>query len=155
MITVRRVALGAVTSGQRTQSITIRSLVSDSRPQRTCLRARFSDRTSLELETDSHLDLEGRRTILADRAANSLDLEPIDVAQGLTRLAQRIVDRFEDALVGHANHFDDFVGLVRHKTPFHGIFIAHGPVTPSQARWQAIYLLAICGDRSMSGPRDR
>ena len=86
---------------------------------------------SLQPETDSHLDLERQLAVLADRAASIFDLEPVDIAQGLARLGDRVADRLLDAVVGHPDHFNNFVGFVRHEiSPC--VRAADGALAPSR-----------------------
>src|SRR5882757_4211017 len=71
-------------------------------------------RLALEAKANAHFDLELQFAVV-DRAANILHFKPIDIAQGLARLAHRVAHSLMDAVVRNTNDLDDLVGLVRHK----------------------------------------
>src|SRR5713101_433305 len=90
----------------------------ETKPVRTLRRrrnyaGRRSDGSALEAETNPHFDLE-LQLLAANRAADILNLEPVDVAQRLARFAQRVAHGLMDALFRNADYIHDLVGLVRH-----------------------------------------
>src|SRR5271169_1556384 len=83
-----------------------------SRPEST---ARFSVRRfAFEPESDSHFDLEGRVALLANRASDIFDLEPVDITYRLARLGDRIAHCLVEAVVRNSYHLDYLERLVRH-----------------------------------------
>ena len=72
---------------------------------------------------DPHFDLEGWIALLADRASNIFDLEPVDIPYRLARLGDRIAHGLVEAVVGYSNHLDYLERLV-----WHGILLCgHHP----------------------------
>jgi hypothetical protein len=65
----------------------------------------------LELEPDSHLDLEVRDLILLDVSADAPNLDPVEAAQCLRGTRDTCAHRFRDAIGRGPSDLDDSVGV--------------------------------------------
>src|SRR5579862_6816876 len=72
------------------------------------------DRTTLQTEAYLDMDLKLGIALGVDRSADFADFEPVNVAQRLGGLFERVAHALVDALVGDADHVDYLVGFVGH-----------------------------------------
>src|SRR5579875_590446 len=73
-----------------------------------------SNGLSLQPEAQLDADLEDRLGVVFNQSADLGDFEPIDVAQGLRGLLERVAYRLLNAVFGNPDHVDNLVGVVRH-----------------------------------------
>src|ERR1700724_2374978 len=78
--------------------------------------SRDLDRIAFETKPYPEGNLKLRLPLGIHRSADVLDLEPVEVAQRLTGLFERVAHGLMDALVGDADHVDYLISFVRHGT---------------------------------------